>query len=99
MGCFQTLQATSDLQSDGTDEVDPVIRALQADVFKGYRYTVAEIGVSCVLSYGNNKDLSNVLNVVKVSSKNEFWQMHHEVSSQVCLLTSAGKFHLQRCQR
>jgi len=83
--CFESLQTTVDAQSEVKDDVDPAIRALEADVFKGYRYTVAEISVSCVLSYGRHEDLSNVLNVVKSASKNRFWQVRQ------------GAAHFLRC--
>jgi len=83
--CFESLQTTVDSQSDIKDDVDPAIRALEADVFKGYRYTIAEISVSCVLSYGNQEDLSEVLQVVKSASKNQFWQVRQ------------GAAHFLRC--
>jgi hypothetical protein len=79
---FETLQTTVDTQSEG---VDPAIRALEAEVFKGYRYTIAEISVSCVLSYGDSDDLTSVLECVRVASKHKFWQVRQ------------GAAHFLRC--
>lgn len=82
---FETLQTTVESQGEGQDEVDPALRALEAEVFKGYRYTVAEISVSCVLSYGNMGEINSVLDVVKSASKHQFWQVRQ------------GAAHFLRC--
>jgi hypothetical protein len=82
---FETLQTTVHDQGEGAEEVDPALRALEADVFKGYRYTVAEISVSCILSHGKSEDLSKVLDVVKSASKHKFWQVRQ------------GAAHFLRC--
>ena len=55
---FETLQTPVLSQADGQGDI----------VFKGYRYTVAEACVSCVLSHGDSEALSQVLVVVKAAS-------------------------------
>lgn len=82
---FETLQTTVESQGEGQEDVDPALRALEAEVFKGYRYTVAEISVSCVLSHGRSDDLSQVLLVVKAASNHQFWQVRQ------------GAAHFLRC--
>jgi hypothetical protein len=82
---FEALQTTVDGPEDSPEDVDPALRALEADVFKGYRYTIAEISVSCVLSHGNSEVLSSVLDVVKTASKHQFWQVRQ------------GAAHFLRC--
>jgi Domain of unknown function (DUF3437) len=82
---FETLQTTLDSPGDSQEDIDPALRALEAEVFKGYKYTVAEISVSCVISHGNYEEVTKVLDVVKNASKNQIWQVRQ------------GAAHFLRC--
>ena len=90
--CFEALQTTVDPQNKVSEDIDPSVRALEAEVFKGYRYTVAEISVSCVLSYGKNEDLSAVLDVVRVASKHQFWQVRQGAAHFLRCFEGSHKF-------
>jgi len=83
---FEALQSTVEEEaSESSDTHDVAIRALEAEIFKGYRYTIAELSISCIMSYGNAEDVSQVLEVVKTAAKNKFWQVRQ------------GAAHFLRC--
>lgn len=72
---FEALRITVD-EGSGIDEVDAARRSLEAEVVKGFRYSIAEVSSSSVMSYpGEGNDISRVLDVVELASNNEFWQV------------------------
>jgi len=62
---------------DGADNADAAQRTLEAEVVKGYRYTIAELSVTSVISYGDFSDISRVLDIIKKTAVHEKWQVRH----------------------
>jgi hypothetical protein len=71
---FEALKSTVE---DGADNTDAAQRTLEAEVVKGYRYTIAELSITSVISYGNFEDITRVLDVVKRTAQHEKWQVRH----------------------
>lgn len=71
---FEALKSSIE---DGTDTADAAQRTLEAEVVKGYRYTIAELSVTSVISYGDFSDITRVLDIVKKAAKHEKWQVRH----------------------
>lgn len=57
------------------EEVSSEDRGIRADLVKGFRYSIADISSSCVVSYGVSEDMTRVLDVVKEMSSHECWQI------------------------
>jgi len=92
---FETLNSTVE---DGTEnpESDTVAkRALEAEVVKGYRRTIAELSVSSVISYCGEKgesDISRVLDAVETSAKHDIWQVRHASANFLRCFQGSHKF-------
>jgi Proteasome-substrate-size regulator, mid region/Domain of unknown function (DUF3437) len=71
---FEALNSTLE---EGNDNVDAAQRTLEAEVVKGYRFTIAELSVTSVISYGDFSDITRVLDIVKGAAKHEKWQVRH----------------------
>lgn len=71
---FEALKSSME---EGTDNADAAKRTLEAEVVKGYRYTIAELSVTSVISYGDFSDITRVLDIVKGAAKHEKWQVRH----------------------
>lgn len=89
---FEAVGATVDLGSNA-DEDNAAKRSLEAEVVKGFRYTIAEVSSSSVMSYpGEEKDISRVLAVVEEASKHEFWQVRHTAAHFLRCFQGSHKF-------
>ena len=77
---------------DGTDNADAAQRTLEAEVVKGYRYTIAELSVTSVISYGDFSDITRVLNIVKETAKHEKWQVRHACAHFLRSFQGSHKF-------
>lgn len=82
---FHSLQTT-----DG--EVSPEDRGIEADLVKGYRYSLADISSSCVANYGINQDMTRVLGVLKEMSGHEYWQIRQACAHFLRNFQGAHKF-------
>ena len=88
---FEALK-TKVSENENETEDDVAIRALEADVVKGYRYTIAEMSVSCVISYGSEETLSKVLDVVELTAKHDLWQVRQATAHFVRCFQGGHKF-------
>jgi len=89
---FEALGATLD-EGSGADKDDAAKRALEAEVVKGFRYTVAEVSSSSVMSYpGEDKDISRVLSAVELASTHEFWQVRQATAHFLRCFQGSHKF-------
>ena len=89
---FEALKSNVE-ESGETAEADTVAkRALEAEIVKGYRYTIAEVSVSSVISYGGNNEISRVLAIVEKTSKHEYWQVRHASANFLRCFQGSHKF-------
>jgi hypothetical protein len=92
---FEALKSTVE-EGGETAEPDTVAkRALEAEVVKGYRYTIAEVSIASVISYGGkkgNKDISRVLGIMETTSKHETWQVRHACANFLRCFQGSHKF-------
>jgi len=92
---FEALNSTVE---DGNEnpQADTIInRALEAEVVKGYRRTIAEVSISSVISYSGDKgenDISRVLSVVEASAKHDTWQVRHAAANFLRCFQGSHKF-------
>jgi Proteasome-substrate-size regulator, mid region/Domain of unknown function (DUF3437) len=52
-------------------------RALEAELVKSYRFTLAEVSVTSLITYGDESDISRVLDAVEVACIHGKWQVRH----------------------
>jgi len=77
---FEALEVTvekEEIRGEEESKIKVAKRALEADVVKGFRHSIADMSSSAVIYYGKNEDISRVLNVVRKASKHEYWQVRH----------------------
>ena len=74
---FEAMKSTIEEGNDDAEADTVARRTLEAEVVKGYRYTIAEVSISSVMSYGRNEDITRVLDVVQEMSKHTFWHVRH----------------------
>jgi len=86
---FEALKSTVE---EATESTDPAQRALEAEVVKGYRYTIAELSITSVISYGRDEDITRVLEVVERTSKHELWQVRHATAHFLRCFQGGHKF-------
>jgi len=86
---FDAVKSTMDETDVG---VSPADRMLQAELVKGYRYCIAEIGVSCTVSYEHTSDISRVLNALDKVSRQDFWQVRQAAAHFLRCFQSCHKF-------
>lgn len=82
---FETLQTTE-------GETSPEDRGIEADLAKGYRYAIADISSSCIVSYGVSHDMTRVLDVLKTMSTHEHWQIRQASAHFLRNFQGAHKF-------
>jgi len=88
---FDAVKSTMDETGVG---ISPADRMVQAEVAKGYRYCIAEIGVSCTISYEHTSDISRVLNALDKVSRHDFWQVRQAAAHFLRCFQSCHKFLL-----
>ena len=74
---FEAIKSTVEEDNGSAEEATVAKRTLEAEVVKGYKYSLAEISVACVISYGGDKDISRVLDIVNSASQHATWQVRH----------------------
>jgi hypothetical protein len=90
---FEALKPTVDEKGGESAEADTVAkRARETEIMKGYRYTIAEVSVASVMSYGGNEDISRVLAVMEKTSKHEYWQVRHACANFLRCFQGSHKF-------
>lgn len=90
---FEALNSTVEETGESSEAAATVAkRALEAEVVKGYRYTIAELSVSPVMSYGGNRDISRVLSAAADASKHETWQVRHASANFLRCFQGSHKF-------
>ena len=92
---FEALKSTVDEGGDTTAPNTVAKRALEAEVVKGYRYTIAEVSISSVVSYGGakgDKDISRVLDTMEITSKHDTWQVRHACANFLRCFQGCHKF-------
>lgn len=91
---FEALKST--VEDTGDSEPDTVAkRALEAEVVKGYRLTIAEVSISSIISYGGTKgeiDITRVLDTIETSSKHDTWQVRHASANFLRCFQGSHKF-------
>jgi len=83
---------TANAATNTASAEDVAIRTLEADVVKGYRYSIAEVSISCVLSYGKLINISRVLEVAQKASKSDVWQVRQAAAHFVRYFQGGHKF-------
>lgn len=86
---FESLKPTVE---DATENVDAAQRTLEAEVVKGYRFTIAELSTTAVISYGDFQDITRVLDVVQLMAGHEKWQVRHAVAHFLRSFQGCHKF-------
>lgn len=92
---FESLKSTVDDITDNSEPDTVAIRALEAEVVKGYRRTIAEVSISSILSYGGikgNTDITRVLDTIEMSSKHDTWQVRHASANFLRCFQGSHKF-------
>ena len=82
---FETLQTTD-------DEVSPENRGLEAELAKGYRFTIADISSSCVVPYGVSHDMVRVLTILRDMSQHDHWQVRQAAAHFLQCFQGCHKF-------
>ena len=82
---FESLQTVE-------GKVAPEDRVIEAELVKGYRYAIADISSSCVIIYGVSHDITRVLDVLKVMSSHNYWQIRQAASHFLRNFQGAHKF-------
>ncbi|KAL3917599.1 MAG: hypothetical protein SGILL_004637 [Bacillariaceae sp.] len=92
---FDTLKLTAEEEGDAAESDNVAKRALEAEVVKGYRYTIAEVSIASVMSYGGAKgvnDISRVLDTMEANSKSDTWQIRHACANFLRCFQGSHKF-------
>jgi hypothetical protein len=92
---FEALKSTIEdevADPSNTSEESAAKRALEAEVIKAYRYMLAEVSVSAVISYGRENDITRVLDVVDAARQHETWQVRHASANFLRCFQGAHKF-------
>mmetsp|Transcript_4858 Transcript_4858/g.11567 ORF Transcript_4858/g.11567 Transcript_4858/m.11567 type:complete len:2224 (+) Transcript_4858:205-6876(+) len=89
---FEALTSSVEDEGEDAEEATVAKRALGAEVVKGYRYTIAEVSVASVMSYGGNADITRVLEVVEQMAKHEKWQVRHACANFLRCFQGSHKF-------
>jgi len=92
------FEAVKLITDDSNDDISPANRMLQAEVVKGYRYCISEIGVSCIVSYDDTSDISRVLNTLDKVSRHSFWQVRQATAHFLRCFQGCHKFLLSVSQ-
>jgi len=94
---FEAINPTVDDSSgqEATEEnaeEGAAMRALEAEVVKGYRYTIAEVSITAVISYGKESDIGKVLDAVEEACKHEKWQVRQAATHFLRCFQGVHKF-------
>mmetsp|Transcript_34586 Transcript_34586/g.81532 ORF Transcript_34586/g.81532 Transcript_34586/m.81532 type:complete len:2271 (+) Transcript_34586:253-7065(+) len=92
---FEALKSTVEEGSENSEPDTVMKRALEAEVVKGYRRTIAEVSIASVISYSGSKgetDISRVLDTVEISAKHETWQVRHASAHFLRCFQGSHKF-------
>eukprot|EP00934_Nitzschia_sp_Nitz4_P000403 Nitzschia sp. Nitz4//scaffold156_size52432//33824//40564//NITZ4_006829-RA/size52432-processed-gene-0.30-mRNA-1//-1//CDS//3329537421//403//frame0 len=89
---FEALNSAVEEIGDEAEPANVAKRALEAEVVKGYRFTIAEVSVASVLSYGGDQDILRVLAVAESASKHEKWQVRHACANFLRCFQGSHKF-------
>jgi hypothetical protein len=89
---FEALKLSVEEEGESAEAATVAKHALEAEVVKGYRYTIAEVSVAAVMSYGGNEDISRVLATVEKMSKNEYWQVRQACANFLRCFQGSHKF-------
>lgn len=87
---FEALKSNSD--EDGAETTDVAQRTLEAEVVKGFRFTIAELSVTSVISYGDFSDIGRVLDITKKTAVHEEWQVRHATAHFLRSFQGSHKF-------
>ena len=82
---FESLQTVEGKEA-------PEDRVIEAELVKGYRYAIADISSSCVIIYGVPHDITQVLNILKVMSSHNYWQIRQASAHFLRNFQGAHKF-------
>jgi len=82
---FKALQTTE-------EEVSVEDRGIEAELVKGFRYSIADISTSCVVSYGIPNDITRVLTILKEMSVYDNWQIRQASAHFLRCFQGAHKF-------
>lgn len=86
---FEALKSTPE---DGSETTDVAQRTLEAEVVKGYRYTIAELSITSVISYDDFSDINRVLDITKKTAVHEEWQVRHATAHFLRSFQGSHKF-------
>jgi len=92
---FEALKSTVKDVGENFEPDTVAKRALEAEVVKGYRRTIAEVSISSIISYGGVKgetDITRVLNAIETSSKHDAWQVRHACANFLRCFQGSHKF-------
>mmetsp|Transcript_1479 Transcript_1479/g.3106 ORF Transcript_1479/g.3106 Transcript_1479/m.3106 type:complete len:2283 (+) Transcript_1479:251-7099(+) len=67
-------------------------RGIESDLVKNFRYSIADISSSCVVSYGVSHDMTRVLDVLTEMSSHENWQIRQASAHFLRNFQGAHKF-------
>jgi len=98
---FEALNSTVEDGSDDPESDNVTKRALEAEVVKGYRRTIAEVSISSVISYSGDKgenDISRILDTVEISAKHNTWQVRHASANFLRCFQGSHKFLFSEAQ-
>ncbi len=84
--------AFESIAPDDEAGIDPDVRMLQAQVIKGYRYSIAEISASCFVTYNNTDDITKILKALDLVSHNDSWQVRHAAAHFLRCFHGCHKF-------
>jgi len=92
---FEALNSTVEDGNESPESDTVTKRALEAEVVKGYRRTIAEVSISSVMSYSGEKgekDISRVLDAVESAAKHDTWQVRHASANFLRCFQGSHKF-------
>jgi Proteasome-substrate-size regulator, mid region/Domain of unknown function (DUF3437) len=93
---FEAMKSTVEEEikasDDDSQDENAAKRALEAEVIKGYRCTIAEVSITAVISYGKDSDMAKVLDIVEQACKHEKWQVRHAATHFLRCFQGAHKF-------
>jgi len=102
---FSSLKTSSQASGSGEDSLSETDsnantsnRILEAEVAKGFRYSLADISASCLITYGNEDDITRVLNALSQASKHEQWQIRQVAAHYVRCFQGCHKFLFSSAQ-
>lgn len=90
---FKSIRSTTALEAAEKDSGLAALRTAEAELIKNFKYTIAEISVTAVISYGRDIDIAKVLEAVSVSSRDrQHWHVRHACAHFLRCFQSAHCF-------